>query len=52
MGVDIKEVFLKLFIIGMEVYDELNEIDFYEDIEINGLYIEKVLEGIREKNDV
>ena len=27
-GVDIKEVFLKLPIIGTEVYDEANEIDF------------------------
>ncbi|HDC6273940.1 TPA: cell division protein FtsA [Staphylococcus aureus] len=51
-GVDIKEVFLKLPIIGTEVYDESNEIDFYEDTEINGSHIEKVLEGIREKNDV
>ena len=49
---DIKEVFLKLPIIGTEVYDESNEIDFYEDTEINGSHIEKVLEGIREKNDV
>ncbi len=48
-GVDIKEVFLKLPIIGTEVYDESNEIDFYEDTEINGSHIEKVLEGIREK---
>ncbi|WP_371334563.1 hypothetical protein, partial [Campylobacter jejuni] len=46
------EVFLKLPIIGTEVYDESNEIDFYEDTEINGSHIEKVLEGIREKNDV
>lgn len=51
-GVDIKEVFLKLPIIGTEVYDEANEIDFYEDTEINGTHIEKVLEGIRQKNDV
>ena len=51
-GVDIKEVFLKLPIIGTEVYDESNEIDFYEDTEINGSHIEKVLEDIREKNDV
>lgn len=50
-GVDIKEVFLKLPIIGTEVYDESNEIDFYEDTEINGSHIEKVLEGIK-KNDV
>ncbi|WYW90955.1 cell division protein FtsA [Staphylococcus aureus] len=50
-GVDIKEVFLKLPIIGTEVYDESNEIDFYEDTEINGSHIEKVLEGIREKNE-
>lgn len=51
-GVDIKEVFLKLPIIGTEVYDEANEIDFYEDTEINGTHIEEVLEGIRQKNDV
>ena len=51
-GVDIKEVFLKLPIIGTEVYDEANEIDFYEDTEINGSHIENVLEGIRQKNDV
>ena len=30
-------------------YDESNEIDFYEDTEINGSHIEKVLEGIRKK---
>ena len=51
-GVDIKEVFLKLPIIGTEVYDEANEIDFYEDTEISGSHIETVLEGIRQKNDV
>ncbi|MCH4517518.1 cell division protein FtsA [Staphylococcus haemolyticus] len=51
-GVDIKEVFLKLPIIGTEVYDEVNEIDFYEDTEINGTHIEEVLGGIRQKNDV
>ncbi|MGY3752942.1 cell division protein FtsA [Staphylococcus haemolyticus] len=51
-GVDIKEVFLKLPTIGTEVYDEANEIDFYEDTEINGTHIEEVLEGIRQKNDV
>ena len=51
-GVDIKEVFLKLPIIGTEVYDESNEIEFYEDTEINGTHIEEVLEGIRQKNDV
>lgn len=51
-GVDIKEVFLKLPILGTEVYDEANEIDFYEDTEINGTHIEEVLEGIRQKNDV
>ena len=51
-GVDIKEVFLKLPIIGTEVYDEENEIDFYEDTEISGSHIETVLEGIRQKNDV
>lgn len=51
-GVDIKEVFLKLPIIGTEIYDEANEIDFYEDTEINGTHIEEVLEGIRQKNDV
>lgn len=51
-GVDIKEVFLKLPIIGTEVYDESNEIEFYEDTEINGTHIESVLEGIRDKNDV
>lgn len=48
-GVDIKEVFLKLPIIGTEVYDEENEIDFYEDTEISGSHIETVLEGIRQK---
>ena len=41
LRVDIKEVFLKLPIIGTEVYDESNEIDFYEDTEINGSHIEK-----------
>ncbi|MCY1596651.1 cell division protein FtsA [Staphylococcus pettenkoferi] len=51
-GVDIKEVFLKLPIIGTEVYDETNEIEFYEDIELNGTHIEDALEGIRDKNDV
>ncbi|MCG8950374.1 cell division protein FtsA [Staphylococcus epidermidis] len=51
-GVDIKDVFLKLPIIGTEVYDESNEIEFYEDTEIDGTYIESVLEGIRDKNDV
>ncbi|MEJ7215139.1 cell division protein FtsA, partial [Staphylococcus epidermidis] len=39
-------------IIGTEVYDEENEIDFYEDTEISGSHIETVLEGIRQKNDV
>ena len=51
-GVDIKDVFLKLPIIGTEVYDESNEIEFYEDTEIDGKHIESVLEGIRDKNDV
>lgn len=51
-GVDIKDVFLKLSIIGTEVYDESNEIEFYEDTEIDGTHIESVLEGIRDKNDV
>ena len=51
-GVDIKDVFLKLPIIGTEVYDESNEIEFYEDTEIEGTHIESVLEGIRDKNDV
>lgn len=51
-GVDIKEVFLKLPIVATEVYDETNEIEFYEDTEINGRHIETVLEGIRDKNDV
>ena len=51
-GVDIKEVFLKLPIIGTEVYDETNEIEFYEDTELDGTHIESALEGIREKNDV
>ena len=51
-GVDIKDVFLKLPIIGTEVYDESNEIEFYEDTEIDGTHIEWVLEGIRDKNDV
>lgn len=50
-GVDIKDVFLKLPIIGTEVYDESNEIEFYEDTEIDGTHIESVLEGIRDKND-
>ena len=51
-GVDIKDVFLKLPIIGTEVYDESNEIQYYEDTEIDGTHIESVLEGIRDKNDV
>ncbi|MCT1844687.1 cell division protein FtsA [Staphylococcus epidermidis] len=51
-GVDIKDVFLKLPIIGTEVYDESNDIEFYEDTEIDGTHIESVLEGIRDKNDV
>ncbi|MCG7338716.1 cell division protein FtsA [Staphylococcus sp. ACRSN] len=51
-GVDIKEVFLKLPIVGTEVFDESNEIEFYEDTELNGTHIEQVLEGIREKNNV
>ena len=51
-GVDIKDVFLKLPIIGTEVYDESNEIEFYEDTEIDGTHIESGLEGIRDKNDV
>lgn len=51
-GVNIKDVFLKLPIIGTEVYDESNEIEFYEDTEIDGTHIESVLEGIRDKNDV
>ncbi|MEB7834405.1 cell division protein FtsA [Staphylococcus equorum] len=51
-GVDIKEVFIKLPIVGTEVFDEVNEIEFYEDTELNGTHIESVLEGIREKNDV
>ncbi|RIP33601.1 cell division protein FtsA [Staphylococcus gallinarum] len=51
-GVDIKEVFLKLPIVGTEVFDESNEIEFYEDTELNGTHIEHVLEGIREKNNV
>lgn len=51
-GVDIKDVFLKLPIIGTEVYDESNEIECYEDTEIDGTHIESVLEGIRDKNDV
>ncbi|MHC9400463.1 cell division protein FtsA [Staphylococcus epidermidis] len=51
-GVDIKDVILKLPIIGTEVYDESNEIEFYEDTEIDGTHIESVLEGIRDKNDV
>ena len=51
-GVDIKDVFLKLPIIGTEVYDESNEIEFYEDTEIDGTHIESVLEGIRDKHDV
>lgn len=51
-GVDIKEVFLKLPIVATEVYDETNEIEFYEDTELSGTHIETVLEGIRDKNDV
>lgn len=51
-GVDIKEVFLKLPIVGTEVFDEAKEIEFHEDTELNGTHIESVLEGIREKNDV
>lgn len=51
-GVDIKEVFLKLPIVGTEVFDEANEIEFHEDTELNGTHIESVLEGLREKNDV
>ncbi|WP_145379891.1 cell division protein FtsA [Staphylococcus cohnii] len=51
-GVDVKEVFLKLPIIGTEVFDESNEIEIYEDTELDGTHIESVLEGIREKNDV
>ncbi|UXS60823.1 cell division protein FtsA [Staphylococcus ureilyticus] len=51
-GVDVKEVFLKLPIIGTEVFDESNEIEFYEDTELDGTHIERVLEGIRKKNDV
>lgn len=51
-GVDVKEVFLKLPIISTEVFDESNEIEFYEDTELDGTHIESVLEGIREKNDV
>ncbi|MBI5974532.1 cell division protein FtsA [Staphylococcus canis] len=51
-GVDIKEVFLKLPIVGTEVFDESNTIEFHQDTEINGSHIEDVLEGIREKNTV
>lgn len=51
-GVDIKEVFLKLPIVGTEVFDESNTIEFHEDTEINGAHIEEVLEGIRDKNTV
>ncbi|QLK85802.1 cell division protein FtsA [Staphylococcus sp. 17KM0847] len=50
-GVDIKEVFLKLPIVGTEVYDETNKIEFHEDTEIDGTHIETVLEGIRSKNE-
>ncbi|MGV3041669.1 cell division protein FtsA [Staphylococcus rostri] len=50
-GIDIKEVFLKLPIVGTEVYDESNKIEFHEDTEIDGTHIETVLEGIRNKND-
>ncbi|UXR70318.1 cell division protein FtsA [Staphylococcus sp. IVB6246] len=50
-GIDIKEVFLKLPIVGTEVYDETNRIEFHEDTEIEGTHIETVLEGIRNKND-
>lgn len=49
-GVDIKEVFLKLPIVGTEVFDESNALEFHEDTEIEGTHIESVLEGIREKN--
>ncbi|WP_251516277.1 MULTISPECIES: cell division protein FtsA [Staphylococcus] len=51
-GIDIKEVFLKLPIIGTEVFDESNKIEFQEDTELDGTHVESVLEGIREKNDV
>src|SRR5699024_909760 len=51
-GVYIKEVLLKLQIVATEVYDENNEMELYEDTEINGRHIETVLEGIRDKNDV
>ncbi|MCS4486184.1 cell division protein FtsA [Staphylococcus americanisciuri] len=50
-GIDIKEVFLKLPIVGTEVYDESNKIEFHQDTEIDGTHIETVLEGIRSKND-
>ena len=45
-------MFLKLPIVSTEVFDETNEIEFYEDTEINGTHIESVLDGIRDKNDV
>ena len=45
---DIKEVFLKLPIIGTEVYDEENEIDFTKIQKLVD-HIETVLEGIRQK---
>src|SRR5699024_475187 len=51
-GVDVKEELIKLPIIGTEVLDESNEIEFYENTELDGTHIEHVLEGIREKNDV
>ena len=31
------------------MFDETNEIEFYEDTEINGTHIESVLDGIRDK---
>ena len=49
---DIKEVFLKLPIIGTEVYDEENEIDFYEDTEISDHILKQYWKVYVKKNDV
>src|SRR5699024_1779431 len=51
-GVDVKEVFLKLPIIGNEVFDESNDIEFYVNTELDSPHIERVLEDIRDKNDL
>ncbi|MCG3411810.1 cell division protein FtsA [Staphylococcus massiliensis] len=51
-GIDIKEVFLKLPIVGTEIFDGENEIEFHQDTELDGTHIEQVLEGIRQDNSV